>query len=427
MYRQKIARNVRGPVLAIALVGLAACDFKVTNPGPTLDKYLSDSVAIRAQVNSIGYTLGDGLNYLALQGAVAARELFPTGTSGQFGIEPRNWVGFLVTEEQGTVWNTLQQARWLGDQVVTRMRGILGEAAFAKHPLAAEALVWRGFAYRVLGENMCFSVIDGGPLNPAAEDVQRAESTFTAALAVATAANSAKLVSASYAGRAQARMLQGNWDGAKADAAIVPTSFTYQMPYYGTGDAPGYNRVYWSATTEGLYKSHSTWKTWYANLYDTSSDPRLKYTKTTLVGAGIFPPVGKVPWWPQAKYANRAAGINLASGREMRLIEAEAALRAGDITTAIARINALRTLSNAPLVTAPSAINDAWTLLKRERGIELWLEGRRIGDFRRWIATGTPGQLDPLETLGTASYLEGQGTCFPLSQNEIDTNPNAKP
>jgi hypothetical protein len=94
---------------------------------------------------------------------------------------------------------------------------------------------------------------------------------------------------------------------------------------------------------------------------------------------------------------------------------------------AIARINALRTLANAPLVTTPSAIKDAWTLLKRERGIELWLEGRRIGDFRRWIATGTPGDLDPLETLGTASYLEGQETCFPLSQGEIDTNPNVKP
>ena len=427
MHRQKIARNVRGPVLAIALVGLAACDFKVTNPGPTLDKYLSDTVATRAEVNGIGYSLSNGLNYLALQGAVAARELFPTGTSGQFGIEPRNWVGYLVTEEQGTVWNALQQARWLGDQVVTRIRGTLGEAAFAKHPLAAQALVWRGFTYRVLGENMCFSVIDRGPLKPAAEDVQRAESTFTAAIAVATAANSASLVNASYAGRAQARLLLGNWDGAKADAAMVPTSFTYQMPYYATGDAPGYNRVYWSSTTEGLYKSHSSWKTWYAKYYDLSTDPRVKYTKTTLTGAGIFPPVGKVPWWPQAKYANRAAGINLASGREMRLIEAEAALHASDIATAIARINTVRTLANVSPVAVPSVIADAWTLLKRERGIELWLEGRRIGDFRRWLAAGTPGDLDPLEVVGATSYLDSQGTCFPLSQSEIDTNPNAKP
>ena len=427
MHRQNIARNVRGSVLGLALVGLAACDFKVTNPGPTLDEYLSDTVAIRAEVNGVGYSLSDGLNYLALQGAVAARELFPTGTSGQFGIEPRNWVGFLLTEEQGAVWNNLHRARWLGDQVVTRIRGTLGEAAFAKHPLAAQALVWRGFTYRVLGENMCYSVIDGGPLKPATEDLQRAESTFTAAIAIATAANSTSLVNAAYAGRAQARMLQGNWDGAKADAAVVPTNFTYQMPYYATGDAPGYNRIYWSSTTEGLYKSHSTWGTWYAKYFESSNDPRVKFTKSTLTGAGLFPPVGKVPWWPQAKYANRAAGINLGTGREMRLIEAEAALRASDIATAVARINTLHSLANVPAVSAPVAIADAWTLLKRERGIELWLEGRRIGDFRRWLATSTPGDLDPLEKVGAASYLESQATCFPLSQGEIDNNPNARP
>lgn len=427
MQRQINSRTVRGSVLAIALVGLAACDFRVTNPGPILDQYLSDTVAFKSEVNGIGFTLGDGLNYLVLQGAVASRELFPTGTSGQFGIEPRNWVGFLLTEEQGTVWNQLQQARWLGDAVVTRMRTSYGEARFAKHPLVAQALVWRGFAYRVLGENMCYSVANAGPLKPALEDLQRAESTFTAAITVATAASSASLLNAAYAGRAQARMLQGNWDGAKTDAGMVATSFTYQMPYYATGDAPGYNRTYWSSTTEGLYKSHSTWNTWYAKYYDSSNDPRVKYTKTTLTGPGSFPPVGKISWWVQAKYTTRAAGLTLASGREMRLIEAEAALKSGDITTAIARINALRTLASVAPVAAPGAVADAWTLLKRERGIELWLEGRRVGDFRRWAAAATPGELDPLEKVGAASYLEGQSTCFPLSQSEINTNPNAKP
>lgn len=426
MQRQTISRTVRGPVLAIALVGLAACDFKVTNPGPILDQYLSDTVAFKSELNGIGFTLGDGMNYLVLQGAVASRELFPSGTSGQFGIEPRNWVGYLLTEEQGSVWNQLQQARWLGDAVVARMLDSYGDAKFSKHPLAAQALVWRGFAYRVIGESMCYSVVNAGPLKPSVEDLQRAESTFTAAIAVASAANSTTLLNAAYAGRAQARLLQGNFDGAKSDAGMVATSFTYQMPYYATGDAPGYNRTYWSATTEGLYKSHSVWNTWYAKYYDSSNDPRVKYTKTTSTGSGIFPPVGKVPWWVQAKYTTRAAGVNLASGREMRLIEAEAALKAGDLATAIVRINTVRALANVTPI-APATLVDGWTLLKRERGIQLWLEGRRLGDFRRWAAAATPGELDPLEKVGAASYLESQSTCFPLSQSEINTNPNAKP
>jgi hypothetical protein len=423
MYRQKIARDVRGPVLAIALVGLAACDFNVTNPGPTLDKYLSDSFAIRAQVNSVGYTLGDGLNYLALQGAVAARELFPTGTSGQFGIEPGNWVGFLVTEEQGTVWNTLQQARWLGDQVVTRIRGILGETRFAKHPLAAQARCMARVHLpcvrrkHVLQRHRRRAAETGGGRRAARRiDVHRG-------LAVATAANSATLVNAAYAGRAQRACSRGTG----MEQRPMPhraTSFTYQMPTTKRATRPD-TIACTGPRRRSLYKSHSTWKRG-TRILRHLERPRVKYTKTTLVGAGHIP-AGRQSRGGHGEVRESGGGINLASGREMRLIEAEAALRAGDITTAIARINALRTLSNAPLVTAPSAINDAWTLLKRERGIELWLEGRRIGDFRRWIAAGTPGELDPLEKLGTASYLDGQGTCFPLSQNEIDTNPNAKP
>src|ERR1700738_3480070 len=140
-------RARRGVTLAALAVFASACDFKVTNPGPTLDKYLGDSLSLAAQVAGVGYTLGDGMNYQVLHSAIAARELFPTGQSGQFGIEPRNWVGFLVTEEQATPWNSFSRARWLSDQSIVRLKTALGDAAFAKHPIAAQALVWRGFTY----------------------------------------------------------------------------------------------------------------------------------------------------------------------------------------------------------------------------------------------------------------------------------------
>jgi len=63
----------------------------------------------------------------------------------------------------------------------------------------------------------------------------------------------------------------------------------------------------------------------------------------------------------------------------------------------------------------------------KERGIELWLEGRRIGDLRRWAAVNAPGSLNALEIPGAASYLTGQDTCFPVSREEINTNPNLTP
>ena len=91
------------------------------------------------------------------------------------------------------------------------------------------------------------------------------------------------------------------------------------------------------------------------------------------------------------------------------------------------KIDANRASVGAPMATRPLTADDAWTLLKQERGVELWLEGRRLPDMRRWAATKTPGALNPQEVTGAASYLEGQATCFPVSQDEINTNPNLKP
>ena len=386
MHNIHLRRVSRG----FAILGLAtastACDFKVTNPGPTLDQYLSDSLALKAQVAGVGYTLSNGMNYSVLHSAVATRELFPTGQSGQFGIEPRNWVGFLVMEEQATPWNTISRSRWLADQAVIRMQTVLGAERFGRSPVAAQGLIWRGYAYRVLGEAMCVAIIDKGPSKPARENLVRAESSFTAAITVGTAANTPILVNAAYAGRAQARMLLGDWAGATADAALVPATFVYQMPYFANVDEYGYNRTMWSSTDQSFYKATSVWGTWYARYFDATTDARVRYQKTTLSGAGAFPPVGKVPWWPQLKYATRTSGINLATGREMRLIEAEAFLRAGNLAAAVARMDANRAASSAPMMERPTSLTDAWRLLKRERGIELWLEGRRIGDFRRWKA-----------------------------------------
>jgi hypothetical protein len=222
-------------------------------------------------------------------------------------------------------------------------------------------------------------------------------------------------------------VLLGNWAGATADAARVASTFVYQMPYYSNVDEFGYNRTMWSSSEQSFFKATSVWGTWYAPYFDATSDPRVRYQKTALVGAGAFPPVGKVPWWPQRKYVTQTAGINLATGREMRLIEAEAALRTGDVAGAMAKMDANRTAAGAPTMERPTDVADAWRLLKRERGIELWLEGRRLADFRRWKADNTPGALNALEIPGPTSYLQGQDACFPVSRDEMNTNPNLKP
>ena len=196
------------------------------------------------------------------------------------------------------------------------------------------------------------------------------------------------------------------------------------MPYYNIGDDAQRNRIAW-AIGNTPYRAHTEWNTWYYDYSQASKDPRVPITITALQGDAAIDCCGKVPFYPEAKHTTSASPIRLASGREMRLIEAEAKLRANDVAGAMTLINTVRTNAATTAITA-TTLDEGWRLLKRERGIELWLETRRLGDLRRWKAANTPGALDPLETVGTASHLKQQDLCFPISTSEQQTNPNVR-
>ncbi len=69
--------------------------------------------------------------------------------------------------------------------------------------------------------------------------------------------------------------------------------------------------------------------------------------------------------------------------------------------------------------------------LMREHAIEQWLEGRRLPAMRRWNDAGLALEslLQPLERVGdgdtsTGSHLRTRDFCFPISEGEVNTNPN---
>lgn len=411
--------------LLIFLAGgaLTACDFEVTNPGPVQDEFLNDSVAFPAVVNGMGRDLGDGLNYLVFHGAMVARELFPAGGTGQFGISPKNGDGILDPEEQGTPWNSTQRARWVAEDGIRRMTEVLGSGASSSAQVA-QAYLWAGYANRALGENMCQAVIDGGAAESRDAFLQRAEEHFGHAIDVggAAGADGATIATAARAGRASVRVHLGEWAGAVADAQGVPTDFVYVMPYFNRGDQTEYNRMAWAGYGQP-YHTHTVWGTLYEDYYPATGDPRTPWTDTGRPGDGDVTCCGVVPFYRQDKSAERESPINLSSGPEMRLIEAEDQLIKGNWETALDMINAVRTSYGMDPWTA-SSLNEAWSRLKRERGIQLWLEARRLGDLRRWSEDGTPGDLEPKEVVGEASHLLQQDLCFPIPRGERDTNPN---
>lgn len=414
-------RWLHGAWIVVPVLGLGACDFTVTNPGPVEDAFLAEPTAHASLVNGAGRNLSLALDAIAYTTGAITREIHPAGSTGTYGITVRQQQGLLHEDETGGYWTNGHRARWTAEDGARRIRTALGADA-EKSPLLAQILVWGGYANRLLGESFCETALDGGALQPVNVHFTRADSLFSDAIRVATAANQPNLVTAARAGRASVRMYLGNWTGAVADAQTVPTAFRYQMPYYNTEIAL-YNEVYESSA--GTFRAHTVWNTFYEKYYTDTKDPRTPWSRsaTQPTGDAAVLNLGRVPWYFQQKYTSRSSPINLASGREMRLIEAEAKLRDGDWASALATINTLRTSIGMAPWTATNA-TEAWTRLKRERGIELWLEARRLGDLRRWKESSTPGALDVLETPGTASNLTSQSLCYPIPLIERQTNPN---
>jgi hypothetical protein len=112
-------------------------------------------------------SLSHALGYISYTGAAISREVVASGSMALFGITVKQRAGLLdpATNETNDHWQFAQQARWVAEDGVRRMRVTLGDK-FATTALAAEALVYVGYSNRLLGENMCDGVIDGGPIEP---------------------------------------------------------------------------------------------------------------------------------------------------------------------------------------------------------------------------------------------------------------------
>jgi len=380
---------------------LTGCDFTVTNPGPLLDSDLSTPSAMPALVNGMGGDLSNAVGNYLMRGALAAFEL---RHSGNYAAEKQFASGVIRPEDVNADWARMHQARWVAENGLVRMKQVLG-TGFETNPNTTRAYLYAGFANRFLGENVCETVIDGGAKVASSEHFVRAESLFTRALTLARAQNNAALTNAALAGRAQVLAWQGKWAAAAADAALVPTTFRHNAVFSTNTTRENNNLANETITRREV----TVWNT----VWVTSPDARVPYdtvrTGTTITKGQD----GATNFFRQRRYLTLGDPVAMARGTEMLLLRAEAALRTNDIPGAVTLINQGRTAVSLPAATATTA-DAAWTLLKRERGAVLWLEGRRLWDLRRWLAEGRD------------ATLQGRSTCIPISQEEVGANPNLR-
>jgi hypothetical protein len=145
-------------------------------------------------------------------------------------------MGFLVMEEQGTPWNTLQRARWPRRSAVAAARPpVLGEAP-PPAPQTAQALVWRGYTYRVLARRCAVSIIDRGAPTPPRDNLVPPSRAHRRGGPSATGGRQTAWSTPPTRGGAAARLHLGDWAGAVADAGRVPTDYRFQLPYFANVD-----------------------------------------------------------------------------------------------------------------------------------------------------------------------------------------------
>jgi starch-binding outer membrane protein, SusD/RagB family len=422
---------------------LAGCDLGVSNPALVEEGDLETPAAVPAIVNGALGTFGLATTIQGAAGTYSASAIL----SGEL-VHSGSWTppreiseGFPNNEspENQSHWGYSSQARWQAEDAIEKVSALVDNPG--QNEWVARAQLYAGFSNRVMGEMFCDAVINGGPLEPYTTFSTRAVGYFDAAATTAQAGGHTDMRLAALAGRAQARLTLGQWDQAVADAAQVPTDFVFAH-VHSDNSSSEHNGVHnWAYRGDNAWQ-YTVWGTpfedWGLNTEEPGSggDPRVTYTPMrNTAGALVIGGDNRRPIFRTDKYPERSSSIALAKGTEMRLIEAEALLRSGNVGGAVGKINDVRTFRGLTTASAGTPA-EAWSLLMRERGLELYLEGRRLGDVRRWaadgqsaphvdyefvgrIASGQPASADP-----TRSVLDADPLCLRVSTDEIFSNPN---
>lgn len=304
-----------------------------------------------------------------------------------------------------------------------RVAALRAQTSQAPAATVANLKALEGYTYVALGEGWCsgipFSEVVGGEFTPgaplsSAEVYRAAVAKFDSALAITPSLGLARV------GKGRALLNLGLFQ--EAADAVAPVERSYVFHLERSSNTTSQNNSLFSLADVGRYSVSNDeggegppfgpagpgfpgGSGFDENLLDDTGnglsfllerDPRVPW-------AGPF--VGFSPGIPKyfpLRYPSLDADIPLASGVEARLVQAEAALRAGNIDLWLSTLNDLR--ANADVLMAilfPEAPNDVFAtqlqplqdpgaaqrlaLQYKERAFWLYLTGTRLGDYRRLV------------------------------------------
>lgn len=421
--------------LGVLAVSLAACNtdklVDLTNPDLITGQVARDEANLNELRNGAQFEFaraltGPGGNnttpgIIGISGLLADELWYSSTFTGMQDIDRRS-----ITIDNTNllpVYQYLHRARNLNEQAATAFTAVATRINTAPHAMLTN---YAGFSYLLVAETFCsgvpFSTTDlsgalaYGPglttaavLDSAAARFNLAQTRAIAASA-ADAAGGAAQLNVARVGLGRTLLAKGDYAGAAAAVANVPTSFNYDVVY--SANSTGQFNGVWqnipsekrssAATLEGgngldFFRRGPRNATVNGTAVTTNTtDPRVSVDSVGF-GIGSSPPL---PVYQPNKYGTRGAPVTLASGTEARLIEAEAALAKGASNAYLTNVNALRATAGLTPLVDPVTPDARVRQFFRERAFFLYLTAHRLGDLRRMVR----------------DYAYAQNTVFPTGQ-----------
>ena len=292
----------------------------------------------------------------------------------------------------------------------------------------ARANVVLGWSYLFMAEQFCQGTVLSGPPLTTQNMLDSAIAHFTAGKSQGQGAGSdgPALANTARVGLARANLQAGNLTQASAWADSVPAGFNYNFSYVDDLSQRFRlaNRMWFYVRDRGSIAVAPTWRIGPQlgpNVVQ-NADPRVPWTVTTVYAPqdANYATDRGVPYGIQQKYPDYSTPVRLASKLEADYIKAEAQGTAAQL----AQITARRSANGQPAYGGATDSNSVLTEFFTQRGLDFYLEGKRLGDFRRHPAN-IIGMPVPAATYWKPGFAPvGNNTCYPLPITETDNNPN---
>ncbi len=454
MNRIQAFRRGAASVAVLAVLALPACDtvdrlLEAENPAQVGEEQLDNAALVKVLVNSV------------------------VGALSAFYDDPFIWRGSMLTDEQVTGINWEQTARlnqriapynegdartmfgvtsryrFMGDSIAGRLRTLLPKMSPARNPAAdrdmALVLAHSGYGHVLMAEVMCEATINvGNKIYSPKELAQLAIPKFEEAITVALAANAADVANLARTGLARAALLAGDKAKVMSAAAAVPATFNWWVEYKETVVENILNaRVTGSNHSLGVHPRFLNGTFGTQNIVATQTDPRIQHTTRWTLGHNrltqLYKPFQSLPYSGYNGAIQASGGtpllyelgtdIKLASGLEAmhHYYEAAGPTGTGPMGSTLDFVNARRTFGKQTTVNLSGEALMAE--LREQRARDLYMGGFRLGDLRRYTASGVN---DPRHVFPTGNHPNaqwgpyGDATCYPLPNTEYEGNPNIR-